>query len=182
MFLCGCGRSHLLAFAPASLTRACARVYARTHAHQGHALATRQLCGHTYLSPAINTGGPGHHVLPCVTGQHSSCSMSSHEVVARDTLERLTSKGGEGPPTPGPPPPDAPLPPPRLLMRPGGGGGGRRLLGAADTQTAHPATFSTVPTHQLLGSANAETTPARAPAAVVDRKQRPDATCEGKNG
>ena len=33
-----------------------------------------------------------------------------------------------------------------------------------------------------LGSANAETTPAGAPAAVADRKQRPDATCEGKNG
>ena len=27
-----------------------------------------------------------------------------------------------------------------------------------------------------------ETTPARAPAAAADRKQRPDATCEGKNG
>ena len=58
----------------------------------------------------------------------------------------------------------------------------RPLLGAADTQTAHHATFSTVPTHQLLGSANAETTPARAPAVAADRKQRPDATCEGKNG
>ena len=58
----------------------------------------------------------------------------------------------------------------------------RQLLGAADTQTAHHATFSTVPTHQLLGSANAETTPARAPAAAAGRKQRPDATCEGKNG
>ena len=58
----------------------------------------------------------------------------------------------------------------------------RQLLGAADTQTAHHATFSTAPTHQLLGSANAETTPARAPAAAADRKQRPDATCEGKNG
>ena len=34
------------------------------------------------------------------------------------------------------------------------------------------------PTHR----GNAETTPARAPAAVADRKQRPDATCEGKNG
>ena len=56
------------------------------------------------------------------------------------------------------------------------------LLGAADAQTAHHATFSTAPTHQLLGSANAETTPARAPAAAADRKQRPDATCEGKNG
>ena len=59
--------------------------------------------------------------------------------------------------------------------------GGGQLLGAADAQTAHAATFSTAPTHQLLGSANAETTPARAPAAGADRKQRPDATCEGKN-
>ena len=50
------------------------------------------------------------------------------------------------------------------------------------TQTAHHATFSTAPTHQLLGSANAETTPGRAPAAAADRKQRPDATCEGTNG
>ena len=58
----------------------------------------------------------------------------------------------------------------------------RQLLGAADAQTAHHATFSTAPTHQLLGSANAETTPAGAPAAAADRTQRPDATCEGKNG
>ena len=58
----------------------------------------------------------------------------------------------------------------------------RQLLGAADAQTAHHATFSTAPTHQLLGSANAETTPGRAPATAADRKQRPDATCEGKNG
>ena len=58
----------------------------------------------------------------------------------------------------------------------------RQLLGAADAQTAHPATFSTAPTHQLLGSANAEATPARARAAAADRTQRPDATCEGKNG
>ena len=36
----------------------------------------------------------------------------------------------------------------------------RQPLGAADAQTAHPATFSTAPTHQLLGSVNAETTPA----------------------
>ena len=57
-----------------------------------------------------------------------------------------------------------------------------QLLGAADAQTAHHATFSTVPTHQLRGSANAETTPARAPAAAANRKQRPDATCEGKKG
>ena len=46
----------------------------------------------------------------------------------------------------------------------------RQLLGAADTQTAHHATFSTAPAHQPLGSANAETTPARAPAAAADRK------------
>ena len=58
----------------------------------------------------------------------------------------------------------------------------RQLLGAADAQTAHHSTFSTAPAHQPLGSANAETTPARAPAAAADRKQRPDATCEGKNG
>ena len=61
-------------------------------------------------------------------------------------------------------------------MHRGGGGG------AAGTQTAHPATSSTAPAHQLLGSANAETTPAGAPAAAADRTQRPDATCEGKNG
>ena len=58
----------------------------------------------------------------------------------------------------------------------------RQLLGAADAQTAHHATFNTAPTHQVLGSANTETTPARAPAAAADRKQQPDATCEGKNG
>ena len=34
----------------------------------------------------------------------------------------------------------------------------RRLLGAADAHTAHPATTSTAPAHQPLGSANAETT------------------------
>ena len=57
-----------------------------------------------------------------------------------------------------------------------------QLLGATDAQTAHHATFSTAPTHQILGSTNAEMTPAKAPAAAADRKQRPDATCEGKNG
>ena len=68
------------------------------------------------------------------------------------------------------------LPQPIICLRwgiPQGGGG---------AQTAHHATSSTAPTHQLLGSANAETTPARAPAAAADRTQRPDATCEGKNG
>ena len=68
-------------------------------------------------------------------------------------------------------PPQQPAQPPR-----------RQLLGATDAQTAHPATSSTAPAHQLLGSANAETTPAGAPAAAADRKQRPDATCGGKNG
>ena len=58
----------------------------------------------------------------------------------------------------------------------------RQLLGAANAQTAHPATSSTAPAHQPRGSVNAETTPAGAPAAAADRKQRPDATCEGKNG
>ena len=58
----------------------------------------------------------------------------------------------------------------------------RQLLGATDAQTAHHATSSTAPAHQLLGSANAETTPARAVAAAADRRQRRDATCEGKNG
>ena len=40
----------------------------------------------------------------------------------------------------------------------------RQLLGATDAQTAHHATSSTAPAHQPLGSANAEMTPARAPA------------------
>ena len=44
------------------------------------------------------------------------------------------------------------------------------------------ATSSTAPTHQTLGSANAETTPAGAPAAAAVRTQRPDAAREGKNG
>ena len=42
----------------------------------------------------------------------------------------------------------------------------------------HPAQ----PQHTNLGSANAETTLEGAPATAADRKQRPDATCEGKNG
>ena len=60
-----------------------------------------------------------------------------------------------------------------------GGGGGSQSVGR-DRRLLAPA--STVPTYQLLGSANAETTPARAPATAADRKQRPDATCERKNG
>ena len=58
----------------------------------------------------------------------------------------------------------------------------RQLLGTANAQTAHPAATSTAPAHQPLGSANAETTPAGALAAAADRTQRPDTTCEGKNG
>ena len=46
------------------------------------------------------------------------------------------------------------------------------------TQTAHPSASSTAPTHQRLGSANVETTPAGAPATATNRRQRPDATCE----
>ena len=57
-----------------------------------------------------------------------------------------------------------------------------QLLGATDAQTAHHATFSTAPAHQPLGSVKAETTPVGALAAAADRKQQPDATCEGKNG
>ena len=55
-------------------------------------------------------------------------------------------------------------------------------VGGGTRQTAHPATSRTAPAHQRRGSANAETTRAGAPAAAADRKQRLDATCEGKNG
>ena len=41
-----------------------------------------------------------------------------------------------------------------------------------------PARTSTAPVRQLLGSANAETTPQGTPAAEADRTQRPDATCK----
>ena len=68
------------------------------------------------------------------------------------------------------------------LERERGGGETPQLPGPADAHTAHPATSRTAPAHQPLGSANAETTPAGAPAAAADRTQRPDATCEGKNG
>ena len=44
----------------------------------------------------------------------------------------------------------------------------RQLLGAADAQTAHPATSSAAPAYQLLGSANAKTAPQGAPAAAAD--------------
>ena len=57
----------------------------------------------------------------------------------------------------------------------------RQLLGTANAQTA-PAATTTAPAHQPLGCANAETTPAGALAAVADKAQQPDATCEGKNG
>ena len=74
-----------------------------------------------------------------------------------------------------------PLPAHSPLTVWGGGGGGGKAV-ATDAQTAHHATSSTALAHQPLGSANAETTPARAPAAAADRTQRPNATCEGKNG
>ena len=47
----------------------------------------------------------------------------------------------------------------------------RRLLGAADVRTAHPSTSCTAPAHQRLGSANAETTPAGAPARRSMRRE-----------
>ena len=53
--------------------------------------------------------------------------------------------------------------------------------GGKEGQTA-PAATSTAPAHQRRRSANAETTPAGAPAAAADKTQRPDATCEGKAG
>ena len=64
-------------------------------------------------------------------------------------------------------------------------GGGRPERGgawAANTVKRPPHPPAQPPAHQPLGSANAETTPARAPAAAADRTQRPDATCEGTNG
>ena len=57
----------------------------------------------------------------------------------------------------------------------------RQLLDTADAQTASAAT-STALAHPPLGSANAETTPAGAPAAAAARTHQPDATCEGKDG
>ena len=77
-------------------------------------------------------------------------------------------------------------PPPREALErltAGGGGGGypSSRVGSKNSQTTPPTT-STAPICQLLGSANAETTPAGAPAAAADRTQRPDTTCEGKNG
>ena len=60
-------------------------------------------------------------------------------------------------------------------------GGRQRCVGSKNGQTA-AATTSTAPVRQQLGSANAETAPARAPATAFDKTQRPDAACEGKNG
>ena len=51
-----------------------------------------------------------------------------------------------------------------------------QLLSTANAQSA-PATTSTAPAHQPLGSTNVETTTAGALAAAADRMQRPDATC-----
>ena len=45
-----------------------------------------------------------------------------------------------------------------------------------------PHTPSTAPAHQRLGSANAETTPAGAPAAAADRTQRPTQHAKGRTG
>ena len=73
-----------------------------------------------------------------------------------------------------PPPAELPIPPPpppRKFWQIAGGG-----VASGPVVVAPPGA------HQPLGSANAETTPAGALAAAADRKQRPDATCEGKNG
>ena len=47
-----------------------------------------------------------------------------------------------------------------------------QLLGAANAQTAHPATSSTAPAHQRLGSANAETTPEHRPQRPSERSDQ----------
>ena len=58
-----------------------------------------------------------------------------------------------------------------------GGGSGRWIPPPPTSAAATP-----VSERRPLGSANAETTPAGAPAAAAHRTQRPDATCEGENG
>ena len=51
------------------------------------------------------------------------------------------------------------------------------------TRKRHTMPHPAQPQHtKPLGSANAKTTPAGAPAAAADGKQRPDATCEVENG
>ena len=57
----------------------------------------------------------------------------------------------------------------------------RRGVGSKDRKTT-PATNSTAPVRQLLGSANAETTQSGTQAtAAVRMQKRPDAAREGKN-
>ena len=117
------------------------------------------------LAPPGAEGGAS--ACPC--RRESSMPGTPRPRTARDVLKRdLVNRwphapaqptgggGGDSPPPPSPPPP-LPNPPP-----PGGASGQRHT--------------------KLLGSANAETTPAGAAAAAADRTQRPDATCEGKNG
>ena len=65
------------------------------------------------------------------------------------------------------------------------GGGGRPQRGgqwAAKAVKRPPQQPAQPPVRPLLSPADAETTPQGSPAAAADRKQRPDATCEGKNG
>ena len=68
------------------------------------------------------------------------------------------------------------------VQRAGGGGGAERSCVGSDNRQTTPATTSTAPVHQRLGSASAETTAAGAQAVASDRTQHPDAACEGKNG
>ena len=53
---------------------------------------------------------------------------------------------------------------------------------AATTVKRPPQPPAQPPVHQLSGPDDAATPPQGTPAAAADRTQRPDATCEGKNG
>ena len=50
------------------------------------------------------------------------------------------------------------------------------------TRKRHTMPRPAQPQHTNHWAANAEKTPAGAPAATAHKKQQPDATCEGKNG
>ena len=115
-------------------------------------------------------GGGGAHMVDCPDSVWRNRAPGPHRNTARQAIDGLWTEVC-GPQRQSNDPRQQPAQPPI-----------RQLLGAADVQTAHPATFSTAPTHQRLGSANAETTPAGAPAAAAVRTQRPDATCEGTSG
>ena len=58
----------------------------------------------------------------------------------------------------------------------------RHVVDEGKNRKTTPATTSTAPVCQLLGSANAETTPAGTRATAAVSTQRPDAARKGKNG